>query len=119
MGRSRNGVSAVEARRQALSLPEATEAPHHELTSFRVLGKIFATLPPDHSRLHVFVDQETQERAIELEPQAVEKLWWGGKVVGVKVNLAAARRTLVGELLRAAWRKKAPKRLAAAYDPPP
>ena len=116
MGHNRTGVTIDAARRAALSLPEATEAPHHELTSFRVLGKIFATIPPDESRLHVFVDEDTRERAIELEPLVVEKLWWGGKVVGVRVNLARARPALVAELLRAGWRRKAPKRLAASYD---
>ncbi|MGC2166057.1 MAG: MmcQ/YjbR family DNA-binding protein [Gallionella sp.] len=36
-----------EARQLALSLPEATEQPHHEPTSFRVRGKIFATIAGD------------------------------------------------------------------------
>jgi hypothetical protein len=34
-------------RRHALSLDEVTEAPHHELSSFRVRGRIFVTIPPD------------------------------------------------------------------------
>jgi hypothetical protein len=33
------------ARHFALSLPEAVEAPHFEKSSFRVKGKIFATVP--------------------------------------------------------------------------
>ena len=35
-----------DVRSFALSLPETTEAPHHERTSFRVRGKIFATALP-------------------------------------------------------------------------
>ena len=33
----------------ALSLPDATEEPHFNYSSFRVRGKIFATVPPDES----------------------------------------------------------------------
>jgi hypothetical protein len=37
-------VSVDQARRFALSLPEAVEQDHHGRPSFRVAGKIFATL---------------------------------------------------------------------------
>jgi hypothetical protein len=40
-------MNARDARRMALELPEVTEEPHFHLVSFRVHGKIFATLPPD------------------------------------------------------------------------
>ena len=50
-----------QARRFALSLPEVVEAPHHELSSFRIRGKIFATVPPDGKHLHVFVDEQQRE----------------------------------------------------------
>ena len=33
-------------REFALSLPGATEEPHFDMSSFRVQGKIFATVPP-------------------------------------------------------------------------
>jgi hypothetical protein len=33
------------ARALALALPEATEQEHHEMPSFRVRGRIFATVP--------------------------------------------------------------------------
>ena len=36
----------------------ATEAPHHERTSFRVGGKIFATMPPDGATVNVLLDEE-------------------------------------------------------------
>jgi hypothetical protein len=42
----------AEARRFALSLPEVTEEPHFDMSSFRVRGKIFVTVPPDGTRLH-------------------------------------------------------------------
>jgi hypothetical protein len=106
-------MKLAEARRLALGLPEAAQAPHFDYTSFRVRGKIFATSPPDGLHLHVFVDDEERERARELNSDCVEALWWGKKVVGVRVTLAAADAALVRRLLENAWRRKAPKALAA------
>lgn len=103
-----------QARRYALSLPEAHEAheaPHHEFSSFRVGSKIFATVPPGGAHLHVFVEEEDREPLIAAEPDAYEKLWWGKKVLGVRITLARAKAADVHRLLRIAWRRKAPKRL--------
>jgi hypothetical protein len=100
-----------EARQLALSLPEATEQPHHELTSFRVRGKIFATIAKDQQHLHIFVDELMREQAIELMPDAVEKLWWGEKVMGVRVALSLVSAKALKELLCKAWQRKAPKQL--------
>lgn len=108
-------MNLEQARRSALSLPEAAEEPHHHLSSFRVRGKIFATVPPDGKHLHVFVDEHKREPVIAAAPAAFEKLWWGSKVVGVRVVLAKAKPTIVSELLYAAWRRKAPKRLVDAF----
>ena len=99
-------------RRQALSLPETTEQPHFDYTSFRVRGKIFATAPPDGQHLHVFVDEEQRELALALHPACVEKLWWGEKVAGLRIDLAKANTKVVDELMRQAWARKAPKRLS-------
>jgi len=98
-------------RRYALSLPEATEQPHFDYTSFRVNGKIFATAPPDGQHLHVFVDEEQRELALAVHSAYVEKLWWGGKVAGLRVDLAKADGKAVNELVRQAWARKAPKKL--------
>lgn len=100
------------ARRYALSLPEATEQPHFDYTSFRVRGKIFATAPPDAQHLHVFVDDEQRDFALAVHPACVEKLWWGDKVVGLRIDLARADAKVVDELLRQAWTRKAPKTLS-------
>lgn len=98
-------------RKFALALPEAAEAPHFEYSSFRVRGKIFATVPPDGRHVHIFVGDEDREPALELHPEFLEKLVWGGKVVGVRATLARADAEIVKALLRQAWRRKAPKAL--------
>ena len=97
------------ARRMALALADTAEAPHFDFTSFRVRGKIFATAPPGGEFLHVFVDDLERERVLELHPDFAAKLWWGKKVVGVRVTLAKASPAVVAALLANAWRRKAPK----------
>ena len=103
-----------QVRRVALSLPRVVEAPHFKLTSFRVGGKIFATAPPDDSFLHVFVPEEERERWLALEPDAVEKLFWGPRAVGLKIGLRMATTATIKALLSSAWASKAPKTLLAS-----
>jgi len=104
------------ARRFALALPGAAEEPHFELTSFRVHGKIFATAPPDGSELRVFVGDDEVAACVAEEPGAFEPLLWGRQVRGLRVRLAAVPDARIAELLAEAWRRRAPKRLAAAYE---
>ncbi|HEX2041016.1 MAG TPA: MmcQ/YjbR family DNA-binding protein [Acidimicrobiales bacterium] len=91
-----------QARRLALSLPEAHEAPHFEKSSFRVGKKIFATLTEDGRHLHVFIDEAETRAAVEEDPASCEELWWGKRLSGVRVALAAADPDRVVELLEEA-----------------
>jgi hypothetical protein len=100
-------------RSLALALPEVTEAPHFNFGSFRVRGKIFITVPPEATHLHVFVSETDREQALALHPDIVEKLLWGGKVVGLRLALAKAPAYVVTELVTQAWRNKAPPKLRA------
>ena len=93
----------------ALSLPEVTEEPHHQLSSFRVRGRIFVTIPPEQEHIHVFVSGQQREQALAMYPSFTEKLFWGGKVVGVRVALAGADPHAIEALVRTAWQHKAPK----------
>jgi hypothetical protein len=106
-------MNIADVRRIAMSLPEVTEEPHFEYTSFRVRGKIFATAPPNGEHVHVFIADGERDPAIAVEPQFLEKLFWGGKVRGLRVVLRKAKPRVVAELLRRAWTHKAPKTLAA------
>jgi hypothetical protein len=109
----------AQARRLALSMPEATEEPHFDMTSFRVRGKIFVTAPPDEAHLHVFLDPLEVEAYVAQDPAAFEPLHWGKRVRGVRVTLAAAPAASLAELIEEAWRRKAPKSLVAAFDQRP
>ena len=104
-------VSAAGVRKLALAFPEATEQPHHDMTSFRVRGKIFATMPPDGGRLHVFLPEDEVASYCAEFPSTVEELWWGKKLSGCRVLLGHADRALVREMLAESWRRKAPKSL--------
>jgi hypothetical protein len=106
-------VKLNDVRRLAMSLPEVTEEPHFEYTSFRVRGKIFATAPPDGEHVHIFVEDEDRELALLMEPAFIEKLLWGGKVRGLRVALRKAKMPVVARLLKKAWLRRAPKTLAA------
>lgn len=96
-------------RRFALSLPEVAEEPHFDKSSFRVRGKIFATVPPGGRYLHVFVDEGEPELMVSVAPNTYEKLLWGKKVVGLRVALSLAKTQDVKELLHSAWERKAPR----------
>lgn len=95
----------------ALSMPEAVEAPHHELASFRVRGKIFLAVPPEQTHLHIFVPEPARAQALAMHPEYLEKLYWGGKVMGVRAELAQADAAVIEALIRAAWAGKAPSYL--------
>jgi hypothetical protein len=105
-------MTLAQLRKLALSLPETGEEPHFDYTSFRVRGKIFATAPPAAGHAHIFVGEVEREAALALYPGFVEKLFWGKKVAGIRVDLAQAKPAAVETLLRQAWRRKAPKKLA-------
>ena len=101
-----------------MSLEAVTEEPHHEYSSFRVRGKIFVTVPPAEDVIHVFVGEEDREPALALYPNFMEKLLWGGKVVGLRIALAAADpravKTLVSKAYEVRVRKDAGPRAPRA-----
>ena len=110
------GVTPEEVRRLALALPEATEAPHHDRTSFRVGGKIFATMPPDGDSVNVMLGEEESRAATDEAPGVVELLWWGRRLSGVRIVLAGVDPALVAELLEDGWQRRAPRAVAAGRE---
>ena len=100
-------------RRLALALPEATEEPHFEMTSWRVRKRIFATAPPGGDHLHVFVDEDEVRACVADDPVVYAELRWGRRLSGVRVELAGADPGRVRELLTDAFARKAPKAVAS------
>jgi hypothetical protein len=106
-------VSRDEARRLALALPEAVEQDHHGFPSFRVGGKIFATLR-DEGYMNVMLDEGGIRTAVERELETCEEVWWGKRLAAVRVDLGRADADLLASLLEDAWEGKAPSRLRDA-----
>ena len=95
-----------DVRTLAMALLGTTESPHHQYTSFRVRGRIYATAPKEGGSLHVFVDEADRDRMVAMYPGTYEKLGWGRKIVGLRVALDRAEPDDVRGLLRAAWQRK-------------
>ena len=96
----------ADAVTAALALPGVTEADHHGRRSFRVGGgKVLATLWAD-GVLNVMVGEDLA-RAVSAQP-GVQLLWWGQKLSGVRVELAAVDPGLLDELLQDAWARRVP-----------
>ncbi len=72
-------MTADEARKLALALPEAVEQDHHGRPSFRVNGKIFATLW-DEEHMNVMLDEGGIVMAVQAQPDTCEEVWWGKRL---------------------------------------
>jgi hypothetical protein len=103
-------VSQHQARSLALTLPEAIESDHHGRPSFRVAGKIFATLW-DQDHMNVMLDQDGIRTAAEVYPEMCEEFWWGKRLGALSVDLGTIEAGTLADLLADAWEGKAPKRL--------
>jgi hypothetical protein len=99
-------MTLEEVRRFAMSLPEVTEEPHFDKSSFRVRGKIFATAPTDGEHLHVFVDEHETLASVAEDPRRIR-----GVVVGQAPYRCASKPAvrLSAEGLRTARRGVAPE----------
>jgi hypothetical protein len=103
-------VSIDRARALALRLPEAVEQDHHGRPSFRVVGKIFATLW-DQTHMNVMLDEPGIRTAAQGHGDMCSEFWWGRRLGALSVDLERATATLLAEWLADAWERKAPKRL--------
>jgi len=111
-------MTSEDFRQLALDLPEAAESSHMAHPDFRVRGKIFATLGyPDHNWAMVKLPPEQQELLSKAQPDVFVPVKGGwGRQGATSVLLKGAKKAEVRGALLAAWRRVAPKRLAA--EPP-
>jgi len=92
-------MDLAEVAQLALGLPEAVEQDHHGMRSFRIDGKIFATLP-DEQHVRIMLDQEDILAAVAEEPHACTEGWWGKRLACVVVEIQQAPRPLVTRAAR-------------------
>jgi hypothetical protein len=102
-------VDADEARAMALALPGSSEQDHHGRPSFRVEGKIFATLWTAKA-LNVMLVDDLILAAVATSPDICSPRYWGKRLAAVRVDLDVADASLVGDLLQAAWSQRVPGR---------
>ncbi|WP_329017319.1 MmcQ/YjbR family DNA-binding protein [Streptomyces sp. NBC_01601] len=103
---------AEDVRRIALSLPDTTEKTAWSMPTFRVAGKMFATLPEEETSLAVRCPKEERDELVLAEP---EKFW----IADHEANFAWVRARLgaldgegeLRDILADSWRQAAPTRL--------
>jgi hypothetical protein len=98
-------VTLDAARAMALELPEVVEMPHHGSPSFRVRGRIFATIP-DATHLNVMIAEAGIRAMAGSHPQECAERWWGKRLAALKIHLALAEEHFVREMLEEAWQHK-------------
>ncbi|MDQ6834947.1 MAG: MmcQ/YjbR family DNA-binding protein [Actinomycetota bacterium] len=97
-------MTAEDARRLALALPETFEQDHHGRPSFRVAG-IFATIW-DERTMNVMVDEPGIRTAVAEYPNWCSQRYWGKRLAAVAVDLPRAPERELRELLTDAWEER-------------
>ncbi|WP_208778165.1 MmcQ/YjbR family DNA-binding protein [Streptomyces griseorubiginosus] len=107
---------AEDVRRIALALPDTAEKVAWSMPTFRVAGKMFATLPEDETSIAVRCPKEERDELVLAEP---EKFWIAdheAQFAWVRVRLAALEdEGELRDILADSWRQAAPTRLLEAY----
>ena len=100
----------------ALSLPETVERPSYGTPGFRVRDRLFARIRQPGVLLVRVSDEGEKDFLIRAEPDKFFTTPHYDGYPSVLVRLAAVDRRELAELLADAWRVRAPKRLADAFD---
>ncbi len=105
-------ASADQVRDLALAFPEAVEAPHFHKTSFRVAGKIFATMDEQGGHVVFMLTPEQQEMLMAAEAGVFTPAAgaWGRRGSTI-ARLDAIGNETLAHGLTLSWRKAAPRRL--------
>jgi predicted DNA-binding protein (MmcQ/YjbR family) len=106
-----------DVRRIALALPEAEERLTWEVdVTFRVRDKIFAMGGDEASHVSIKASPERQAELVDLDPETFAPSAYVGRFGWVTVDLARVDEPFLEDLIRDAWRRTAPKKLAATLD---
>jgi hypothetical protein len=106
-----------DVRRIALSLPEAEERVTWDVDiTFRVRDKIFAMGGPNGTHASIKASIDRQADLIALDSETFAPSAYVGRFGWVTVDLARIDEPLLEDLLREAWTRTAPKKLAATLE---
>ena len=109
-----------DVRRIAMGLPEAEERITWDVDiTFRVRDKIFAMGGEDASHVSIKASPDRQAELIDLDPETFAPSAYVGRFGWVTVDLSRLDEPFLEDLLRDAWRRTAPKKLAATLEQAP
>lgn len=100
----------------AVALPETEQRHHFDVPDFRVRGKFFCTARTAEPVAMVKIDPELQAVVVNLHPDAITPAagaW--GRSGSTLVRIDRVPQVLLADLIAHAWRRAAPKALAAAH----
>jgi hypothetical protein len=106
-----------EFRRLCLSLPEAEEIETWGEATFRVRGRIFAMGAPEGMSVSVKASLDDQSGLVAMDPKTFAVSAYTGRFGWVSVTLARLEPELGERLIRNAWERTAPKRIARKSSP--
>lgn len=108
--------SAAMLRKRALKLPETSEAPHFDMPSFRVAGKIFATARVNERKAMLKLPRDLQLALCAAHAGAIEPVpgTWGQRGATF-VFIDKIPESLFADLVASAWANAAPKKVREAY----
>ena len=105
-----------DVRAIALSLPETEERPSYGTPGFRVKDRLFARLREPGVLVLRVADEGEKDFLLRAEPDKFFTTAHYNGYPSVLVRLGAVDREELRELLTDAWRVRAPKRLADAFE---
>jgi hypothetical protein len=110
-------MTFADVRRIALALPEVEEKLTWETDlTLRVRDKIFAIGGEGSDRVSIKASLEQQAELLEMDPGTFAKSAYVGRFGWVTVDLGRVDPGLLESLIRDAWRRTAPRNLAATLD---
>ncbi|MFH8791353.1 MmcQ/YjbR family DNA-binding protein [Streptomyces sp. NPDC017941] len=108
-------VNADDVRRTALALPDTTEKVAWSMPTFRVAGKMFATLPEDETSIAVRCPKLERDELALAEP---DKFWIAeheANFAWVRVRLRCLDQEELEDILADSWRQAATTRLLDSH----
>lgn len=115
-GTSLGIVTFNELRRMCMSLPEVEERETWGEATFRVRDKIFVLGSPEGRVALIKASLDDQAGLVAMDPSIFAAAAYTGRFGWVNVNLAKVRPGLAQRLVTNAWKRTAPKRLAAKLE---
>ena len=109
-------MTFLDARRVALALPGVEEGPSYGTSGFRVSGKLFARVKEDGVTLVVRTDRDTREALLEANPSTFFVTLHDRGYDWMLIRLPSVKPEELRDQIVAAWKRRAPKKLLAAFD---